>query len=117
MYREIIDWLKSCSSYRDQDTVFFFCTGKTNIAGLIDQHSFHAFVGKPEFKRAWRARNDDNLCARSGLYACRGMRGWRRTERGWNEIKREKEKKRETNENKGDDRRTRFAALASLTTA
>lgn len=37
--------------------------------------------------------------------------------RGRNEIKRENEKKRETNENKGDDRRTRFAALASLTTA
>lgn len=76
-----------------------FCTviGRTSIAGLIDQHSFHAFVGKPEFKRAWCARNDDNLCARSSLYACRGW-GRRRTARAeWNK-KREREKTRDERE-------------------
>lgn len=50
-----------------------------------------------------RARNSDNLCARSGLYVCGN--GYRRVRRGRNEIKKKEERKRKE-ETREYERRT-----------
>lgn len=81
-------------------------TTTTLLNSLTDIFPVYPLVNRC-LRERW-ARNSDNLCARSSLYVCGGRGRWRR-----NEIKRGNKKKRERNENKGDDRWARFAALAS----
>lgn len=109
---EFVFFLSTC----DRNTGFFVRSreGLTPLNSLTNILPMHSLVNQSLRERGARVTTTIYAPARVYTHAEGGNGGERR---GWNEIKRENEKKRETNENKGDDRRTRFAALASLTTA
>jgi len=116
-YRESsIDKNLFFSSVCDRDIGFFARSpeGLTSLDSLTNILFMHSLVNQSLRERGARVTTTIYAPARVYTHA-EGGDGEER--RGRNEIKRENEKKRETNENKGDDRRTRFAALASLTTA